>query len=119
MRKVSCIFNSPEEAEHAKNKLVSECGGTCSVSGTENKDHLFSDLPIYAIPANFGVNIAPQTSADNGSWQMIPPSVNQGEHKHKEYMLSYIGYDTQAKKAECLLVNLHASHIRNTQYPKV
>ncbi len=117
MRKVSCIFYSNEDAERARHRLVSECGGDCRISNPEEKNGIFSDVPIYAIPSNFGVNIAPQTAAAGGSWQIIPPSVNDGEKENKEYELSYIGFEAQAKKAESLLVNLGGSHIRNKAYP--
>ncbi len=117
MRKVSCIFYSNEDADRARYRIVSECGGDCRISSSEEKNGIFSDVPIYAIPSDFGVNIAPQTSAAGGSWQIIPAAVKDEKKENKEYELSYIGFEAQAKKAECLLVNLGGSHIRNNAYP--
>lgn len=119
MRKVNCIFDSVDEAERAKEKILRECGGDCSI--TEHAKNSSTDFLIYPIPSNYGMNISPQTPADAGAWQTISPIIHENVEKtsqKRKCILSYIGFDAQAKKAEDLLINLRAEKVRNQPFPK-
>ncbi len=119
MIKINCMFDSVDEAEYAKKKILSECSGTCRITnlpGSKSKDI----FPLYSVPSNYGVNISPQTPADASIWQMLDPKLHEKTEKNnhiEKYRLFYIGFEPQAKKAESLLINIGASKINSSPYP--
>ncbi len=118
MRKVKCFFDTAEAAEYAKTRILSECGGDCRIND-HYIDEKYSDLPMYLTPSNYGVNITPQTPADVGAWQTITPIMkNKDKTSNIKCSLSYIGFCSQVKRAEHLLINLHAENITNEPFPK-
>ncbi len=118
MRKVNCIFDSVDEAERAKEKILRECGGDCRI--TEHGKRTEDDFELYPVPSNYGVNISPQTPADASAWQIISPVIHENGDRYIDHKcsLSYIGFDSQAKKAEDILINLRAEKVRNSPFPK-
>ncbi len=118
MRKVNCIFDSVDEAERAKEKILKECGGDCRINEHDNNSN--DDFIIYPVPSNYGMNISPQTPADAGIWQTISPVIHEKagkSSKKRKCTLSYIGFDDKAKKAEDILINLRGENVRNKPFP--
>ncbi len=109
MVKISCIFDNVDDAEFAKVRILHECGGECDIA--DNLDEDENSVQHYALPSNL---------AETGAWQMITPIIEEHSKvaENKKCRMSYIGLDSQAKKAEALLINLGGRSIKSAPFPR-
>lgn len=109
MIELCCFFESTDDAEFAKAKILHRCGGECDI--ISNCKASAETETIYQLPS-------PLT--ENGMWQMITPILPEKPEKTgSKCKLTYIGFESQAKEAEALLINLGGSDIEKSSFPHV